>query len=158
MPLLTVRRLVSADRSRTRALIRERWGDDVVVVHGEVLRPSDLPGFAGLDWEGLVTYRVRGARCEIVTIDALEAGVGVGTALLAAVVRAARQAGCAVIRVVATNDNLDALAWYERRGFRVVEVRRGEVARSRLLKPSIPKVNDANGLPIEDEVELELRL
>jgi len=61
--------------------------------------------------------------------------------------------------LVTTNDNADALAWYERRGFRVVDVRVGAVDRAReTLKPSIPKHNQENGLPISDEIELSLAL
>jgi hypothetical protein len=60
--------------------------------------------------------------------------------------------------LITTNDNLRARAWYGRRGFRLVRVDEGAVDRARVLKPAIPPTNATNGLPIRDELELELRL
>ena len=48
-----------------------------------------------------------------------------------------------------------AIAFYERRGFRVVAIHGGAVDRSRLIKPEIALTNE-RGVPIRDEVELEL--
>ena len=79
--------------------------------------------------------------------------------LLEAVRDAAGRAGCSRVWLVTTNDNVDALGWYRRRGFRVVAVHEGAVDRSReTLKPSIPTHNPENGLPITDEIELSLAL
>ena len=61
------------------------------------------------------------------------------------------------IRLITTNDNLEALGFYERRGFRIVAVHRGAVDRARLLKSSIPVVAE-NGIELHDELELELEL
>jgi ribosomal protein S18 acetylase RimI-like enzyme len=106
-----------------------------------------------------LTYRIDGDRCEITLIEADPRGRGTGSALLEAVCETARRQGCATVWLVTTNDNLDGLAFYERRGFTVVEVRPGAVDRSReTLKPSIPTHNPENGLPISDEIELALRL
>jgi hypothetical protein len=56
-----------------------------------------------------------------------------------------------------TNNNLRALAFYQKRGFRLVGLRPGAIDEERKLKPSMPTV-DANGLPIRDEIHLELAL
>ncbi len=42
--------------------------------------------------EGLVTYVAEGDECEIVSLDAVEEGAGIGTALLERAVEAARAA------------------------------------------------------------------
>ena len=122
--------------------------------------PADLPGFAAFDGGrcvGLVTYELDGEACEIVTIDALEEGKGIGTVLLDAVAAAAREAGCARVQLLTTNNNLRALAFYQKRGFRLVGLVPGAIDEERSLKPSIPLV-DASGLPIRDELHLELEL
>jgi hypothetical protein len=50
--------------------------------------------------------------------------------------------------VITTNDNTDALRFYQRRGFCLVKVHRGAVDRSRAsLKPEIPVVG-AYGIPL----------
>jgi ribosomal protein S18 acetylase RimI-like enzyme len=122
--------------------------------------PADLPGFAAFDDErcvGLVTYELGAEACEIVTIDALEEGRGVGTALLEAVVEVAREADCSRVQLLTTNNNLRALAFYQKRGFRLVGLAPGAIDEERSLKPSIPLVDEA-GLPIRDELHLELAL
>ena len=123
-------------------------------------KPAELPGFAAFEGDecvGLVTYEVDGESCEVVTIDALREGVGVGTALLEAVEGAARAAGCRRVQLLTTNNNLRALAFYQKRGFRLVGLRPGAIDEARKLKPSIPEIDSA-GLPIRDELHLELSL
>ena len=56
-----------------------------------------------------------------------------------------------------TNNNLRALAFYQKRGFRLVGLQPGAIDDERKLKPSIPEVDSA-GLPIRDELHLELSL
>ena len=57
----------------------------------------------------------------------------------------------------ATNDNVDALRFYQRRGFRLAELRPGAVDRSRQEKPQIPRTGDY-GIPLHDEIDLTLRV
>jgi ribosomal protein S18 acetylase RimI-like enzyme len=154
-----VRPLRDADRDRARAWLRERWGDETMAAHGELFHPADHAGFIAGDWEGLLTYRVDNANCEVTMIASWPEGRGAGSAMLAAVREAARTAGCTRVWLVTTNDNLHAQEWYRRKGFTVTAVREGAVDRSRRqLKPSIPTHNAANGLPISDEIELSAPL
>ena len=117
-----------------------------------------LPGFVAERNgrpRGLATYRRDGDDCEVAFIGALDRHQGVGTALLDAVVEAL--AGCGRIWLVTTNDNLEALRFYQRRGFVLSELRPGAVDESRRgLKPQIGAVGDF-GIPLRDELELELR-
>ncbi len=157
---MEVRRLAPADREWVERLLGERWGEPLVVGRGRVWRPAELPGFGAFEGDecvGLVTYELDGDACEIVTIDALLEGEGIGTALLGAVVGAAREAGCSRIQLLTTNNNLRALAFYQKRGFRLVGLRPGAIDEERRLKPSIPELDSA-GLPIRDELHLELPL
>jgi len=59
--------------------------------------------------------------------------------------------------VTTTNDNLDALRFYQRRGFRLVALRPGAVDGARGPKPSLPQIG-AYGIPLHDEIELRLDL
>lgn len=158
---MRVRPIVPADRPAVAALVARLWGDDVAVAHGVVFRPAELPGFIAVDGDaivGLLTYtRVDAATVEIVTIDALERARGVGTALLDAMSAAAAAQGARRLVLTTTNDNVDALRFYQRRGFRLTALRAGELARSRELKPVIPLVGDY-GIPLTDELELTREL
>lgn len=157
---LNIRPLRPQDRGKVADLIAARWGSPAVAVHGTLYRPAELPGFVALlagAWVGLVTYRIADAGCEIVTLDSMRPGIGVGTALIDAVEQAARRAGCSRVWLMTTNDNLIALGFYQRRGFSLVAVHRGAVERARRLKPEIPAIGQG-GIPIRDEIELELSL
>ena len=156
---MRVHPLGEADREWATRKLRELWGEGVVS-RGRLLDATVLPGFvAEGDGEpaGLLTYRIDGGDCEVVTINAFPRGAGAGTALMEAVAAAARDAGCRRVWLITTNDNLRALRFYQRRGFRLAALHRDALARSRDLKPSIPEVG-LDGIPLRDELELELTL
>jgi ribosomal protein S18 acetylase RimI-like enzyme len=141
-------------------LVAELWGSELVAVHGTVLRPAEMPGFIAERSRrvvGLLTYQLVGDMLEIVTLNAIERRAGVGTRLIEAVASAARHFGCREIRLTTTNDNVDALRFYQRRGFRLAELRPGAVDRSRQEKPEIPMVGDY-GIPLHDEIDLTLQV
>jgi GNAT superfamily N-acetyltransferase len=149
-----------ADGPWARALLEREWGGPTVAVHDTLYTPGDLPGFKALiggESVGLVTYRAGVGGCEIVTINSLREGRGIGSALVEAVKTRARESGCARLWLVTTNDNLGALWFYAKRGFRLVRVDLGAVDRARRLKPGIPPVGE-HGLPMRDELELEMLL
>ncbi len=145
------------DRDWAQARLAAGWGGRLQARRGELLDVLALPGFVADEDgspQGLVTYRLDGDECELAFLEAFERGRGIGTALLAAVVEAA---GGRRVRVVTTNDNLDAIRFYQRRGFRLVELRSGAVDAAReSLKPAIGRVGE-HGIPIRDELELEWR-
>ena len=156
---MRVRPLGEADREWATGKLRELWGEGVVS-RGRLLDATVLPGFVAEgegEPAGLLTYRIDGGDCEVVTINAFPRGAGAGTALMEAVAVAARDAGCRRVWLITTNDNLRALRFYQRRGFRLAALHRDALARSRELKPSIPEVG-LDGIPLRDELELELTL
>ncbi len=152
-----LRRLTPGDAPRLRQFWSEHWGGEEMIVHGQVFRPDELDGFVTGDWSGLVTYDIRGGECEIISLDSLQAGRGIGTQLVEAVVDEARRRGCARIVVSTTNDNLRAVGFYQKRGFTLQRIRAGAVNESRKLKAGIPSIGE-NGIPLHDEIELEMRL
>jgi ribosomal protein S18 acetylase RimI-like enzyme len=158
MANIIIRPVTPEDKAWIKQLVAERWGADIVVGHGVVYYPHELPGFVAEQngtKVGLITYHIAGNSCEIVTIDSLRPGNGIGTALIDAVKTTARQSGCTRLWLITTNDNLNALRFYQKRGFVLVAVHRNAVERSRLLKPTIPLIGQY-GISIRDEIELEL--
>lgn len=149
--------ILPADSQWVKAWICEHWGDEIIVVHGMVYHPHQYPGYyARMDdgVVGLITYRMENNVCEILTLDSLLPGQGIGTGLLNAVRNTARGAGCKRIWLITTNDNLQAISFYQHRGFEQAAVHTGAVERARKIKPSIP-IYGKNGIPIQDEIEFE---
>jgi ribosomal protein S18 acetylase RimI-like enzyme len=159
LPAFDVRPLDSNDRSWVTRFITEHWGAEFVVAHGEVYYPDKLLGFVAVqDKEkiGLVTYVIVGNSCEIVTLDSLRPSSGIGTALIETVKSKARQAGCNRLWLITTNDNLNGLRFYQKRGFVLVAIHRDAMEATRRLKP-VPLIG-ADGIPLRDEIELEMML
>ncbi len=152
-----LRRLMPGDLPRLRDFWMTHWAGDVIVAHGEVFRPEGLQGFVTDEWDGVVTYCIEGDECEIVSLDSLQEGRGLGTDLVQAVVDEARRRGCRRIVLSTTNDNLPALRFYQKRGFTLVQVLAGAVEEARRIKPGIPQAG-RDGIPLRDEIELELKL
>ncbi len=144
-----------------RRLLERSWGSQTIVSRGRAHDAAALPGLVALTGDelvGLATLRLGDAReCELVTLDAVHAGRGIGSALLAASIEHARLHGCRRLWLVTSNDNLEAMRFYQRRGMSFAALHRGGVDQARRLKPSIPE-RGLHGIPIRDELELEIRL
>jgi ribosomal protein S18 acetylase RimI-like enzyme len=106
---------------------------------------------------GLITYEIVGDRCEIITLNSLAEGKGVGSALINAVRKIAIKAKCKRLWLITTNDNTAALRFWQKRGFKISAFHRNAVEQSRQLKPEIPLTGN-NGIPIRDEIELDMVL
>lgn len=143
-----------------RQFMIDHWAGVDMICRGEVMQPHTQEGFAAFDGDaaiGLVTYRIAGDACEVTSLTSLREGQGVGTTLLNAVAQEAKSRDCSRIWLITTNDNVRALAFYQRRGFVLAALYRNAVDASRKLKPAIPLIAE-NGIPIRDEIELELNL
>jgi GNAT superfamily N-acetyltransferase len=150
-------RIGPADLPRLCQFWIEHWGDEEMIVHDQVFRPTQLDGFVTEDWTGVVTYIITGDQCEIISLDSLDEGQGIGTSLINAVMKEAQDHSCRRLFLNTTNDNLYALGFYQKRGFELVSIRPGVLNEYRKIKPSIPAVG-LNGIALRDEIELEMLL
>jgi N-acetylglutamate synthase-like GNAT family acetyltransferase len=157
---MDIRKINSSDLNWIQRILTDHWGSCMVVSRGRIYHADRLEGFIAHDGGqriGLVTYSINDIECEIVTLNSLILKKGIGSALLHEVVTAAREAECRVIRLVTTNDNRRALRFFQKRGFTVSALRPSAIEQSRKLKPEIPETG-FDGIPIRDEIELEMRL
>jgi ribosomal protein S18 acetylase RimI-like enzyme len=98
------------------------------------------------------------AEVRALAVDAAARGRGVGRALLEAAEAGLRAAGVRRAWLVTTNDNLTALALYQKAGWSLAAFRPGAIDElRRTIKPSIPAVGE-NGIPLRDELELTKEL
>ncbi len=156
----TVVQLIGKDIPWASQLLTGRWGSPGIVSRGTLHTLEELQGFIAKQTEkpvGLVTYRIHGNQCEIVSLDSPVEKQGVGTALIEAVKREAPSKGCTRLWTITTNDNIEALRFWQKRGFALVAVHRNALEVSRKLKPQIPLIGN-HGIPLRDEIELELLL
>ena len=154
------RRLTQNDIPRLRRFWVEHWGGEIMIIHGEAYRPDQLDGFVveeGDEWTGLITFVCKDGEMEVTSLDSLREGQGLGTKLLSRVIEAARKQKCNRVVLTTTNDNLNAIGFYQKRGFQLAAIHRGAVDEARKIKPGIPKIGN-HGIPIRDEIELEMVL
>jgi GNAT superfamily N-acetyltransferase len=160
MPDITILPINAADHKWVAQFMHEQWGSDKAISRGVVHYPQNLPGFVAMnDGEkvGLVTYNILDESCEIVTINSIHPSSGVGAALIEAVRNIAIKSGCKRLWLITTNDNMNALRFYQKRGFTLVAVHRDALEHSRKLKPEISLIGN-DGIPLRDEIELEMML
>ena len=141
-------------------LMIENWGSDRVVLQGRIYHPAELDAFIAeqnRERIGLITYIMDRKICEIITLNSLQPGLGVGTALMDAVKQAAEAAGCDALILFTTNDNINGLKFYQKYGFYLEELIKDGVLSDRKLKPEIP-LKAENGISIQDYLLLKLRL
>ncbi len=134
-------------------------GGPVVVSNGRLRDLRQRPAFlAALGGEpvGFVVYRIEGKALEVLALRAVRPFTGIGTALLAEIDRLAARRGLALIELDTTNDNVDALRFYQRRGFRVAGYRPDgfrEVLRLKRLNPDM-QIAGNFGIVIRDVIRL----
>ena len=158
--MIEVRPLGDVDRAAAGDLWQAHWGGTLAVSRGVVHDLAQLEGLVAVDdgvFAGAATVNIAGGECEVVSIDAVEPGRGAGTALLEAAAGLARSRGCRRLWLITTNDNLRALRMYQRRGLRLAALHPGALDRTRELKPWVPEIG-ADGIPLRDELELEMSL
>ena len=159
--MVTVRAVEPADRATVDAFLGAS-GALVVARRGELVDARTVDAILAEDDAGallgVATWIVHAGEIEVLTLHATRQWAGAGTALLERAAAIGRERGCRTLWLVTTNANLDALRFYQRRGMRLRTLRAGAVDEAReTLKPEIP-ARGLYGMPIRDELELELDL
>lgn len=160
MKKFQIRPLNENDHDWVVGLLVEHWGSTKMVTRGKAYYADKLPGFAAIQENkpiGLVTYRIDGDQCEIGSLNSLVENIGIGTALVDAVSNTATSAGCKRVWLITTNDNIAALNFYQKNVFILAALYPNALEGSRRLKPEIPLIG-IDGIPLRDEIELELHL
>lgn len=184
---ISIRAVEQADREWVARMFDKHWGATHIVTRGRAHYGHLLAGFIAerpksppasdaapaqeadadatedntpqveMEKVGLLTYTVDGNTCEIISINSLIEGGGVGTMLVETLRDAAKESNIKRLWLIVTNDNLDALRFWQKHDFVLVAVYPDSIAQARRLKPQIPLMGK-DGIPIRDEIELEMQL
>jgi GNAT superfamily N-acetyltransferase len=157
---VTVRPVTEVDAGVVRDMAVAAWGLTVVATPDGLVDLTTLPALlAERDGRpiGLLAYRIADDALEVVSISATERTSGAGTVLLEEAARVGIAHGCRRLWLATTNDNIDALRFYQRRGLRIVAVVPGAVDEWRKRKPEIPAVG-TYGIPMRDALVLQMPL
>lgn len=150
----------SENRHLINDFLSTHWFSTDIVVRGELVDMTRIDGFAMIEKEdiiGLITYRIIDKECEIMSLDSLKEKQGIGSSLIQKIKEVAINQQCTKLKLITTNDNIDAFYFYQRRGFDMVALYYDSIKVSRILKPSIPALGNHN-IPLRHEIEFAMNL
>lgn len=152
--------IIPVEDDEVRKILEEHWGSTTIIAMDRVHTIEDLSGFLAIQKNmaaGLITYEMRENTCEIVTLNSLIPRIGVGSELVNRCVKLAREENCENIWVATTNDNTDAMKFYQKRGFRFRQIYPDKIDEYRKQKPEIPLIG-MNEIPMKDEIVFDMVL
>jgi GNAT superfamily N-acetyltransferase len=160
LPPVLTRDAATNERVLALDMFRRDFGRTSVAAFGEVVSLEDAVGMIvaqmGGDISGALAWRRLGEALHVVALatDPMWQRSGVGGHLLAEAEMAARREGLSRVIIATTNDNLPALYFYQRRGYRITEVVRGAGAQH----AAAPAATGFADIPVMDELRLEKTL
>jgi ribosomal protein S18 acetylase RimI-like enzyme len=158
LPPVFVREATNTDRAAARELFERDFGRTRIVAFGEVMDIDQMPALVALMTDepaGALAYRIHGDALHIVALatDPMWQRSGVGGQLVVEAELLARRLGLMRLVVATTNDNLPALFFYQRRGYRLTDL-----AANSVMTHTGRHVLGFGGIPVRDEVRLEKKL
>src|SRR5215471_16645516 len=158
MPPVLVREATDDDRRAARELFNQDFGRTKIVAFGELMDIDEMPALVAVRHStpsGALAYRLLGDALHVVALatDPMWQRSGVAAYLLAEAELLARRLNLARMLVATTNDNLPALYFYQRRGYRMTDLVPNSVA-----EHTHQEVAGFAGIPVRDEIRLEKKL
>lgn len=157
--LIKIRPINNSDKAWIKDVMTKAWGSEIVIA-SKTFDTLVLPGFvAEIDGQigAVIVYNIARSRFEVVSINSTIQGKGLGSTLIEKCKEIAKEKGLKSVWLVTSNDNIDALKFYQKRGFRITKVYPGAIDEARKIKPNIPEIGDY-GIPLKDALELEYKI
>jgi ribosomal protein S18 acetylase RimI-like enzyme len=159
LPPPLVREATSADRERALDILHREFRGRQLVAGGEPVSMNEaelLVAETEGGVSGALAWRRRDQALHIVALatDPMWQRAGVGGYLLAEAEAMARRHGVSRVLVTMSNDNIPALYFYQRHGYRVAAVLRDAIA----AQPRNRGLTGFAGIPILDEIQLSKEL
>lgn len=159
MESISIRPIEKKDKVWIKKVMIDAWNSEMVVA-SKLFNTLKLSGFvAELNDQlaGVVTYDIANGKLEIVSLNSMQEGKGIGTALTEKVKEFAKNKEIKSVWLLTSNDNIDSLRFYQKRGFRITKVYPNAIGKARKIKPDIPEIGNY-GIPLKDALKLEYSL
>jgi len=160
-PPLLIRPSTPADGETIVAMWKHFWEEDDMECFGRLYRAAELPAFLACDGDkvvGVLSYGVErdweAINIVVLNLAPSHQGRGGATGLMSALEEEAKCLGIGRLIVATSNDNVLALAFYQRQGFTISQVLAGAIESD---DPAVPHLGVSN-IPVRDEIQLEKRL
>ena len=155
LPPVLVREATAADREKALELFKRDFGPAQLVAYGEAISLDNAAALvADTDNEiaGALAWRPFDGALHILALatDPMWQRAGVGGHLVAEAELLARRQGLPRVIVTIANDNLPALYFYQRQGYRISAILRDSIAAHTRGQQAVGFA----GIPILDEIQL----
>jgi ribosomal protein S18 acetylase RimI-like enzyme len=155
LPPVLVREASASDRVKALELFRHVFRPAQLVSYGEAISLDEAAAFVAETDEGIagaLAWRPLDGALHILALatDPMHQRAGVGGHLVAEAELLARRQNWPRVIVTITNDNLPALYFYQRRGYRVSAILRDSIA----AQTGDQQAMGFAGIPILDEIQL----
>ena len=147
-------------RDTVNLILKDEWQCPPSISRGKIIDTKILPGFLFIKnevIEGVATYNIENEECEIVTLNSFKDNIWIGTTLIEGVLNVAKKTNCKRLWLITTNDDINAIRFYQKKGFDLKAAHINAMELSRKLKPSIPLIG-MDTIPIKHELEFEIIL
>jgi N-acetylglutamate synthase-like GNAT family acetyltransferase len=147
------------DRKDIARLATDKWGTIQMMSPSGMHDLTAQEGFVAYEGDrmtGFITYVISNDVCEITSLLSVKEGKGIGTRLIELVREKAQLSHCRRLWLVTTNDNIEAIKFYQKRGFILATIYKNMIDEYRKSKP-IPTIG-MHGIPLRDVIEFEQEL
>lgn len=149
------------DKAAIADFMAKRWGSPRMLVGMHTYDVTEIEAQGLYDRDGgllaFASWKLRDRTVVLCALHALQEGNGFATRMLEEIKQLARRQGARSIRAMVTNDNMPALVFYQKNGFRLSTLYVGAVDAYRPVMPGM-LTHGYLGLPIHDALELEYPL
>ncbi|KAF0229555.1 MAG: hypothetical protein FD175_1893 [Beijerinckiaceae bacterium] len=158
-PMLSLRPI--EDKSEIAAFMVGTWGSTRMMVAMQVYDVMAIEATGLYDAENklvaFASWALRDKTAYLCALHALVEGKSYARHLLAALMPVLKDKGARTIRAMITNDNMPALTFYQKNGFRFATLYVGGVDAYRPTMPGM-RTHGYQDIPIRDALELEMIL
>lgn len=156
---LLIRKKNDEDKKIVEERLMEEYGFKGMITPAQAYQDlSILGGFLAFEENkliGQILLNYNNEECEIVELHTKNRGVGIGTELIKKSIEEAKEKKCKRIWVSTSNDNIDALKFYQKRMFFMCKIHENHFDKVRAKNPNFPKYGDY-GILLKNQIELEM--
>ena len=106
------------NKQRVIHFFEEHWGSSQMIISSGIYDCAKLVGFLYEESDeilGLLTYTIHEDALEVISLDSIREGQGIGSKLMHELELLAKKVGLEKITLITTNDNLAALKFYQKK-------------------------------------------
>lgn len=146
------------NREKVNSLLLNEWKTLFMVVRGEIINLNEVQGMIAYDEGeivGIITYIIYKNTIEIISLNSFRKNKGIGNLLIEELKNKAKNDKFSNIKLITTNDNIEAIRFYQRRNFVISNIYINSIENARKIKKDIPQRGEFD-IPIRDEIEFTL--